>query len=246
VEHAPVAMVALIADLDAADGLGTVALYAGAAGLVGAIVGVIAYRSWEGLLRGALIGFTAGANGLLGGLIFGPVIGAALGILTFLALIPPIAKSDVYQGILGYTSYLMPMSWPGHAIGLVMFTLNLLGYVFTAGQKDDLKLHGMRIDWKTGTVATLGGWVSKLAPGGLPGYTIGGFSWFDYDSSKGRTKIGDGLLDHEAGHMLNNAAFGWFQVFNVFGGGHDDKYFERLAESNAPSSRGFPRSDQWG
>ncbi len=247
---AVVAITVLTAGVGTAIGFGTLALYAGAAGLagaaVGAVVGGIVYGSWEGALRGALIGFTAGANAMLGGMIFAPLVGVALGAITFASIIPPIAQSDVYQGILGWTSYIMPMSWPGHAIGLVMFALNVLAYAFTAGQVDALKIEDMKVDWKTGTIATLGGWVGGLAPGGLPAHTVGGFAFFDYDPSKGRTSIPDGLLDHEAGHMLNNAAFGWFQVFNVFGGGHDDKYFEKLAESNAPSSRGYARSDQWG
>lgn len=226
------------------------ALYAAIAAAIGAAVGAVigyfAHSGWGGAGRGSIIGFTVGANAMVGALVFGPIVATALGAVTFFSLVPPIARSDIYQGILGYTSYLMSMSWPGHVIGFGIFLANVVGWAFTGGQVDRAKLHGMRVDWKTGTIATLGGWVSNLAPGGLPAFSVGAFAFFDHDTKKSRTSIGDGLLDHEAGHMLNNAAFGWFQVFNLFGGGHDDKWFEKLAESNAPSSRGFARSDQWG
>jgi RHS repeat-associated protein len=249
---AVVAVAMLTFGVGAMIGFGTFALYAGAAGLagaaLGAIVGGAVYGSGEGALRGALIGFTAGVNafigGALGAIIFGSYVGAALGVITFLSIIPPIAKSDVYQGILGWTSYLMPMSWPGHAIGLAVFALNVVGYLVTFGQVDYCKITDMKVDWKTGTIATLGGWASHVIPPGTDAGSIGGFAFFNPDKV---STISDDLLDHEAGHMLNNAAFGWFQVYNVFDPrSHDDQYFEQLAESNAPSSRGLPRSDQWG
>lgn len=157
-----------------------------------------------------------------------------MGLVTFLAAIPPIAKSDVYQGVLGWTSYVMPMSWPGHAIGLALFVANL----GTGGW-----IHDMTVDWKTGAIVTLGGWVSRLTPDNLQGHAIGGFIWFDPRETS--DTIPEGTQAHEAGHHLNNAAFGFLQVVNVFAGTGRDNYFEKLAESNAPASRGKPRLDQW-
>jgi hypothetical protein len=58
--------------------------------VVGSVVGGLIHGSWEGALRGALIGFTAGANFAVGSMLFGPVAGAALGVVTFLSIIPPI------------------------------------------------------------------------------------------------------------------------------------------------------------
>src|SRR4029077_16656753 len=112
---------------------------------------------------------------------------------------------------LGWSSYLMPMSWPGHAIGLLLFVVNLP----TSGW-----IHDMKVDWKTGAVVTLGGWVSRLKPSGLQGHSIGGFVWFD-PRATGDT-IPSGTLEHEAGQHLNNAAFGWLQVINVFSGSGRD------------------------
>ena len=41
---------------------------------------------------------------MLGGMIFGPVVGGILGLINFLALFSPIARNDVYQGIFGWSS----------------------------------------------------------------------------------------------------------------------------------------------
>lgn len=253
---AVVAVSVLTFGVGTAIGFGTLALYAGAAGLVGAvagaIVGGIAYGSWDGALRGALIGFTAGVNFMIGSMIFGPIVGGALGLINFLAVIPPVAKSDVYQGILGWSSYLMPMSWPGHAIGLVLFTLNVAGYLITFGQVDALRIRDMRVDWKTGNIFTVGGWV-----GGLDSraFNFGAFSFVNPSRFVGGEIIA-ATFEHESGHMLSNAAFGIFQATRVFEGGGTDSFWERIAESNVPPGLRAsdpvtpepdrPRIPQWG
>lgn len=231
---AVVAVSVLTFGVGTAIGFGTLLAYAAVAGLagaaIGAVVGGIAYGSWEGALRGALIGFTAGANAMIGGMIFGPIIGAALGIITFLAVIPPVAKSDVYQGILGWTSYLMPMSWPGHAIGLVLFALNVVGYLVTFGQVDKLRIRDMQVDWKTGNIFTVGGWVGQLDG---RAFNFGGFSFVNTARYVGGEII-PATFEHESGHMLSNAAFGFFQATRVFEGNGLDSFWERIAESNVP------------
>lgn len=253
---AVVAVSVLTFGVGTAIGFGTLLAYAAVAGLagaaIGAVVGGIAYGSWEGALRGALIGFTAGANAMIGGMIFGPIIGAALGIITFLSVIPPVAKSDVYQGILGWTSYLMPMSWPGHAIGLTLFALNVVGYLVTFGQVDALRIRDMQVDWKTGNIFTVGGWVGQLDG---RAFNFGGFSFVNTARYVGGEII-PATFEHESGHMLSNAAFGFFQATRVFEGNGLDSFWERIAESNVPSGlRGTdpvtpepdrPKIPQWG
>lgn len=39
-------------------------------------------------------------------------------------------------------------------------------------------------------------------------------------------------FEHESGHMLSNAAFGFFQATRVFEGNGLDSFWERIAESN--------------
>ncbi len=253
---AVVAVSVLTFGVGTAIGFGTLLAYAAVAGLagaaIGAVVGGIAYGSWEGALRGALIGFTAGANAMIGGMIFGPIIGAALGVITFLSVIPPVAKSDAYQGILGWTSYLMPMSWPGHAIGLTLFALNVVGYLVTFGQVDALRIRDMQVDWKTGNIFTVGGWVGQLDG---RAFNFGGFSFVNTSRYVGGEII-PATFEHESGHMLSNAAFGFFQATRVFEGNGLDSFWERIAESNVPPGlRGSdpvtpepdrPKIPQWG
>lgn len=220
--------------------------------LVGALIGGIAYGSWDGALQGAMIGFTAGANAFIGGVLFGPIVGAALGIVTFLAVIPPIARSDVYQGILGWSSYVMPMSWPGHAIGVLLFVVNIVPAIFTLNQVDAVSIRDIVIDWKTGNIFTVGGWVGDIP---ARAFNMGGFSYVNESRYVGGEII-PATFEHESGHMLSNAAFGIFQATRAFEGDGLNSFWERIAESNVPPGlRGTdpvapegdrPKLPQWG
>ncbi|MEV0384751.1 toxin TcdB middle/N-terminal domain-containing protein [Nonomuraea sp. NPDC050643] len=215
-------------------GLGSALAYAGAAGLAGAVIGAIAggiaYGSWQGALTGAMIGFTAGANAMLGGMIFGPVVGGILGVLNLLALIPPVARNDVFQGFLGWSSYLMPMSWPGHALGLLLFVANVVPYLVTFGQVDAVRIRDLRVDWKTGNIFTVGGWIGQMP---ARAFNFGAFTFVNTSRYIGG-EIAPATFEHESGHMLNNAVFGFFQAARVFEGDGLNSYWERLAESNVP------------
>jgi hypothetical protein len=159
------------------------------------------------------------------------VVGGILGVINILALFPPIARSDVYQGFLGWSSYLMPMSWPGHAIGLVLFAANVVPYLVTFGQVDAVRIRDMRIDWKTGNIFTVGGWIGQLP---ARAFNIGAFTYVNTSRYIGG-EIAPATFEHESGHMLNNGAFGIFQATRVFEGGDAlNSYWERLAESNVP------------
>ena len=72
------------------------------------------------------------------------------------------------------------------------------------------------------------------------GYTPGNFV---YISTSAPASVRGGILEHELGHTLNNAAFGsiwhvvgWIDENFVPKGGRGDKaYAERLAESHNPA-----------
>ena len=64
-------------------------------------------------------------------------------------------------------------------------------------------------------------------------------------------------FEHESGHMLSNAAFGFFQATRVFEGNGLDSFWERIAESNVPpglrasdttepGASDRPKIPQWG
>ena len=181
-------------------------------------------------MRGFMIGMNAGLNAIIATAIFGPVVGIALGVINFLAAFDTIANSAVYQGILGWTSWLMPMSWLATAVGLIFFVLNVIPAIFTLNQVDAVKIESLSLDWKTGTIVMEGGWL--FLPGFRGGYNLGNFAYITPGST---------VAEHETGHTLSNAAFG--SVFHFIGAIDEnairsnpaDAYSERIAESHDPS-----------
>lgn len=182
-------------------------------------------------MRGFMIGMNAGLNAIIATALFGPVVGVALGVINFLAAFDTIANSSVYQGILGWSSWLMPMSWLATAVGLIFFVLNVIPAIFTLNQVDAVKIHSLSVDWGTGTIVMEGGWL--FLPGFSGGYNLGNFSYVTPGSS---------VVAHETGHTLSNAAFG--SIFHFIGAIDEnairsnpaDAYAERIAESHDPTT----------
>jgi hypothetical protein len=198
-------------------------------------------------IRGFMIGFNAGMNGVLAAAIFGPVVGVALGVVNFLAVFEGISKSPVYQGILGWSSWLMPMSWAASALGVGVFLFNLVVAGITFHQSDAAKIDKLAIDWKTGTIIMVGGLIRNGTAFNLghfvfidPGYVVAGDPEKSYDA----------LVAHETGHTLAVAAFGSaFHLYdfigeNIIGAGKRD-YGEKIAESHA-NRPGDPTIPMWG
>jgi RHS repeat-associated protein len=197
-------------------------------------------------MRGFLIGINAGMNAVflaaIGFALFGPIgigLGVAIGVINFLAAFDTIANSEVYQGILGWANWLMPMSWLVVGLGLVFFVLNLIGHAigWWIFGSSFFRITSMDVDWKTGTFFTLGGWISNLNPIDTA-FNMGNFSYVD-NTVPGNTIAG--YMEHESGHTLNLGAFG--SVFHFIGaidenvtGGGANAYSERLAESNDPAT----------
>jgi hypothetical protein len=198
----------------------------------------------ESATRGVLIGLNSGLNLTLwivvGGELFGKsdargLLGAGVGILTFLSIVPTISQSDVYQGFIGWANWLMPMSWVVVGLGAVLFLLCLIGHLafHTTFKWTAFEVMHVDADLATGTWFIEGGWVSNMNPIDTA-FNMGNFSFVD-------RKSGQMHMEHEAGHTLNLAAFGFVFHFvgaideNVFGSKWD-AYSERLAESNDPST----------
>jgi hypothetical protein len=214
-------------------------------GLVGYIVArFTADTSAADAVRGVLIGMNCGLNLTLwivvGDAVFsdesaGGFIGAVVALLTFLSVIPTLSQSDVYQGFIGWANWFMPMSWIVVVLGLIFYLLCLLGHlVLYLGPKwKFFEVMTMDADFKTGTWFIEGGWVSNCNPIDTA-FNMGNFSFVDRES-------GEMHIEHEAGHTLNLATFGFVFHFvgaldeNVFGGGRS-AYSERLAESNVPGT----------
>jgi len=198
--------------------------------------------SWWGLLwRGVLTGTKAGLDATFLALLFGVPVGLAIGIgvgiIVFLAAIDAVSSSNVYQGVLGWTNWLMPTSWLVVGLGLAFFVVNLLGHVFGywIGRQQFAAVQGFRVDWKTGSFFAKGGFVSNLNSWDTA-FNMGNFAFVDSNNTDASWD-----MEHEAGHNLNLGGFG--SVFHFVGffdevvfGNEDAAYAERIADSNDPAT----------
>lgn len=205
------------------------------------------------VMRGLLIGFGSGMNGLLAyniyGGWFGQTVGLIIGIVLFvlgiISAFAVVSQSGVYQGFIGWLSWLAPMSWPVLFLGLVLLVISLpLGLIGLAGV-DFLKLGGdssagtsvkgkyADASWSTGTFFLIGG-LGSNANYAKTAYNMGNVAFIHRKANSDHT-------DHEAGHNLNLFVFGWIVHFigafdeNVIGY-HSTAFTELLAESHDPSA----------
>jgi hypothetical protein len=193
-------------------------------------------RSGE-FMPGVLLGLNTGVNGVLLGTIFGPVA-IVICLIPALAVIEPVARSDIYQGFLGWGNLILPMSWVIVGLGLLFLIFSgILALINLAIKSTFLKIEHFKLDWKTGTAFLVGGLAGNgnLAKGST-GYNMGNFAFL----TKGNATSAH-LIEHEAGHSLNLAIWGTVVHLigaldeNVFGGGAN-AYTELFAESNVPPS----------
>jgi hypothetical protein len=201
----------------------------------------------EEFFRGFMIGFNAGLNTALAVGIFGPTIGVALGVINFLAAFNTISRNQVYQGILGWSSWIMPMSWLATGIGLIFFVINVLAAAFTLNMVKGAHIDYIHIHWETGTIVMKGGLIGAW---GGEAFDVGNFA---YINSNSPDPSGDVL--HETGHALNVAAFG--SIFHLIPGVIEQQtnseatsYSEHLAESHTlePTEAGLSGTwwQMWG
>jgi hypothetical protein len=201
------------------------------------------------VLPGALLGITTAVNAVLLTAIAGLLPALVICLIPLLAIVEPIARSDIYQAFVGWANWLLPLSWPIVALGLAFLLVSLLGHLIgLATGSDFFKVRKVFLDWKTGTFFQQGGIFgnANLNPNST-GYNMGDFAFLRKDA--GGLAY---LTEHEAGHTLNLAAFGFVVHLigaldeNVFGG-HNAAYTELFAESNVPvASRQGPIFPWWG
>lgn len=228
-----VVAVLVIAAFASGFGIGLLAL----AGVIAAVTGGYMLASanqgnWFGdFMKGFLIGFNAGMNATLMTALGGPILGVAVGIIGVLSVFDTIRTNAVYQGILGWSNWLMPMSWFVLALGVVFFVLNFLGALFTLNQVDALKITYIHMDWSTGSIIMKGGWISNLNAYHTA-FDMGNFVYVDRQNT-----APDDDVPHETGHNLSLGAFGsivhmvgFVDEFLINGG---TAWTERMADSHA-------------
>jgi RHS repeat-associated protein len=245
-----IAAVAVVAAVVFTGGIAGVLLGVGLAIGVVSVSYVVAANNtgngWGEFFRGFMIGFNAGLNFAIASALFGPVVGTALGVINFLAAFDGIAGNKVYQGILGWSSWLMPMSWLATGIGVLIFVINLIAAGVTwngswFGAKG-AHIDSIHVHWETGTIVMKGG--SLGAAGSGEAFDVGNFAFINHDSPH----PDDDEL-HETGHALNVAAFG--SIFHLIPGvieqqtsSDGESYSEHLAESHDPTPLS-PASGAW-
>ncbi len=231
-------------------------------GLAGAVLGVVlaigvvsvSYavaatntgNGWGEFFRGFMIGFNAGLNAAMATALFGGAVGVALGVVNFLAAFNGVSGNKVYQGILGWLSWIMPMSWLATGIGLAIFLINLIAAGVT-WNGSWFGAHGAHIDsihihWETGTFIMKGGSIGAF---GGEAFDVGNFAFINSNSPD---PSGDEL--HETGHALNVAAFG--SIFHLIPGVIEQQtssdgasYSEHLAESHTSDPTEAGLSGTW-
>lgn len=201
------------------------------------------------VLPGVLLGINTAINAVLLTALLGAMAAVVICLIPLLAIVEPVARSDVYQAFVGWANWLLPLSWPIVALGLLFLLVSLLGHLIgLAAGSDFFKVRKVFLDWKTGTFFQQGGIFgnANLNPNST-GYNMGDFAFLRKDAGGL-----DYLTEHEAGHTLNLAAFGFVVHLigaldeNVFGG-HNAAYTELFAESNVPvASRQGPIFPWWG
>jgi hypothetical protein len=214
--------------------------------------GYLAVRTISGavseVLRGCLIGFNAGWTVLLAAAIGRLVlplggalaIGGVLGAIVLASAQGAISRRPAYQGLLAWSSWLMPPTWVINAFGLGFFVLSVLGAVVTLGRLAPLAITGIAVDEATGTIFLKGGWIANLNQEETA-FDMGHFGFVHKDSESY-------YIAHETGHALSLGAFG--SVFHILGfidemsGDGASAYSERLAEDHDPAGTG-PKLPMW-
>lgn len=209
--------------------------------------GLVAFTASERFGFGVMIGINVGVNATiwlsLG--IPGAVIAAVLALVGLLALFPPISTLLGYQVILGWTSWLMPLSWPANLLGLpIAIILGVIGRI-------QFGTCVFSIEFETGSfqVVFLGPVASDT------GFSLGHFNVLvaapgtTLASITASTAAQD-IPAHESGHTLNTGAFGSAFLAlngieeNLVPGNGAAAYGELCAESNARDA-GRPFIDLW-
>ena len=162
-------------------------------------------RTW----RGVMIGSNAGMNFLLTLLIFGAVLepfvgtagligglgaGVIAALISFLGSTMPTQSNQVngaVRFIMGWTSWLLPMSWPVVLLGWIACLINMLSHVLLGLPYHKwfglFVINSGRIHWQNGTNFIEGGLASNLwdpgsrnKPRGLYRWLLRVFSWIDH------------------------------------------------------------------
>jgi hypothetical protein len=244
----------------------TLILYLLAALVTTPVQGRVPDNGFELFCRGMQIGINAAANGcyfvavvpallvLTGSPLPGPAVPFAivLAIINFLCVFEGLTNAFAFEAVLAWSAWFLPMNWFYQLLGLIFFifcsVLAFFGMSFTPLGA-----------WWPGTVARHG---FPFSFGGA--FTLGNFTIVSPDILRtsphyvGTSASPDtalGIISHEVGHTLTNAAFGNFfgvifwvheriwSLFNMGGMTYGEMICEGVRRSHGISAA--PTANPW-
>jgi len=203
----------------------------------------------EFLARGLMIGFNASVNFLLILLlalidpVWAPIVAVYAFVLISLAAIVFVARNRVYQGFLGWSAWLFPVSYVATLAGFLLFLFNTIASVLSGAAG-----FGVALDFTTGVVESTGGFILSLSSF-AGGFSLGNFT-FLMRVGVPAVFTAPSTSSHETGHSLSTAAFGgvvlWINAIdeNVPPFARRNlAYGELLAEGHSRGMPGTPAAD---
>jgi hypothetical protein len=169
-------------------------------------------------------------------------------VVTSLAAIPTLSRNRFFQGVLGWSGWIFPMSLLASVIGFILFAGNFL-FALASG------IVGggwpFRIDWSTGAIETVGGVTGLFSiPAALAG-TVGHFVFVLAPFGTNPATLQQpfvvaappatlNIAAHETGHTLDYVAYGWPRMLfalidQVILGNLFTAYTELTADSHVPN-----------
>jgi hypothetical protein len=148
---------------------------------------------------------------------FWPVLPVAVLLVHWLCAFPAISRNPFFQVLVGWISWIAPMSYIATGVGFLLFLVNLPFALIAFG------LGAFRINFLSATIETTGGIQSTVARAfGYPGaatavgaYSLGNFNFVVPATVGPQTGllsqsnfVGPTISAHEIGHTLNTSAMG--------------------------------------
>lgn len=146
---------------------------------------------------------------------FWPALPVAVFFVHWLCAFPAISRNPFFQVLVGWISWIAPMSYIATGVGFLLFLVNLPFALFAFG------IRAFRIDFRTATIETTGGIQATVArifgypgpPTAIGAYSLGNFN-FVVPATLGprvgllsqSSFVGATISAHEIGHTLNTSS----------------------------------------
>ena len=161
----------------------------------------------EFFARGLMAGFNASVNLLLIMLLLPfdpfwvPIVASYAFLVISLVTIIVVARNRVYQGFLGWSGLLFPVSYLATLPGLLLFLFNTIASVIARSPGFTVTL-----DFTTGVVESSNGFILRLSSFS-GGFSLGNFTFLMRTVPVAAFAL-PSTSSHETGHSLTTAAFG--------------------------------------